>query len=291
MVTMHPAIAKSPEAGEVRIDAIDDEGESYGPVTLPIDGGAAVHFNSEDLENGNAEKGLSGGVGPGEGAWRLQLSSELDIEVLSYVRTPDGFVTSTHDTVPSAGGRHRVPFFNPGSNAGQVSRLRLINPGEEAAEVSIVGVDDRGESPGSEVTTTIPAGGVAGHGAALPQLVGRHDYSGGTENCSIFLTLRARSRSASPPRARSSPPDTPSVPCDTAPRYESPRPSRRQKGPHWQSFAPPRQDRPAATVVYFCTAVPIRASASRITSSSVLHSPARTRPCQRLTAHLTVHGP
>ena len=151
-------INHSAEAGDVRIDAIDDEGETYGPVTLPIDGGATVHFNSEDLENGNAEKGLSDAIGPGEGAWRLRLSSELDIEVLSYVRTPDGFVTSMHDTVPSEGGRHWVAFFNPGSNTSQVSRLRLVNPGEAAAEVSIVGVDDRSESPGSEVTTTIPAG-------------------------------------------------------------------------------------------------------------------------------------
>ena len=153
-------INHSTESGEVRIGAIDDEGESYGPVVLAIGAGEAVHFNSDDLESGNAAKGLSGGVGPGEGAWRLQLSSELelDIDVLSYVRTTDGFLTSMHDTVPSEGGRHRVAFFNPGSNASQVSRLRLINPGEEEAEVSIAGVDDRGESPGSEVTTTIPAG-------------------------------------------------------------------------------------------------------------------------------------
>ena len=34
-----------------------------------------------------------------------------------------------------------------------------------------------------------------------------------------------------------------------------------------------------------------RASASRITSFSVLHGPARTRPGQRLTAHLAMHGP
>ena len=61
-------INHSDKAGEVRIDAIDDEGESYGPVMLPIDAGEAVHFNSDDLENGNAEKGLSDGVGPGEGA-------------------------------------------------------------------------------------------------------------------------------------------------------------------------------------------------------------------------------
>ena len=151
-------INHSGEAGEVRIDAFDDEGQSYGPVMLAVDAGEAVHFNSDDLENGNAAKGLSGSAEAGQGAWRLQLSSELDIEVLSYVRTTDGFLTAMHDTVPSDGGRHRVVFFNPGSNDSQVSRLRLVNPGEEAAEVSIVGVDDRGESPGGEVTTTIPAG-------------------------------------------------------------------------------------------------------------------------------------
>ena len=151
-------INHSAEAGEVRIDAIDDDGESYGPVVLSVGAGEAVHFNSDDLENGNAEKGLSVGVGPGEGGWRLELSSGLDIEVLSYIRTSDGFVTAMHDTVPSEGGRHWVAFFNPGSNSSQVSHLRLVNPGEEEAEVTITGVDDRGESPGSEVTTTIAAG-------------------------------------------------------------------------------------------------------------------------------------
>ncbi len=148
----------SAEAGEVHIGAIDDEGESYGPVVLSIGAGETAHFNSDDLENDDAEKGLSGTTGSGEGDWRLQLTSDLDIEVLSYIRTGDGFLTAMHDTVPSEGGRHRVVFFNPGSNDSQVSRLRLVNPGEEAAEVSIVGVDDRGESPGSEVTTTIPGG-------------------------------------------------------------------------------------------------------------------------------------
>ena len=82
-------IDHSTEAGEVHIDAIDDEGESCGPVVLVIGAGEAVHFNSCDLENGNAAKGLSDGVGPGKGDWRLQLSSELDIEVLSYVRQPE----------------------------------------------------------------------------------------------------------------------------------------------------------------------------------------------------------
>ena len=109
-------INHSADAGEVSINAIDDEGGSYGPVVLSVGAGEAVHFNSDDLENGNAEKGLSVGVGPGEGDWRVEFSSELDIEVLSYVRTADGFVTAMHDSVPSEGGRHWVAFFNPGSN-------------------------------------------------------------------------------------------------------------------------------------------------------------------------------
>ena len=148
----------SGEAGEVRIDAVDDEGETYGPVVLSVDAGEAVQFSSEDLESGNAEQGLSGATGPGEGDWRLELTSERDIEVLSYVRTADGLLTAMHDVAPSEGGRHRVAFFNPASNHRRASVLRLVNPGEEAAAASIAGVDDRGESPGSKVTTTIPAG-------------------------------------------------------------------------------------------------------------------------------------
>ena len=151
-------INHSDEAGEVRIDAFDDGGQSYGPVTLSVDAGEAVHFHSEHLENGNAERGLSAGVGQGEGDWRLELSSGLDIEVLSYVRTADGVLTAMHETVPREGERYHVAIFNPASNTIRVSHLRLANLGDEAAEVSIVGVDDRGESPGSEVTTTIPTG-------------------------------------------------------------------------------------------------------------------------------------
>ena len=146
-------------AGTVEIEAIDDEGMTFGPVSLDIDANETVHFNSDDLENSNAAKGLPTGTGPGSGDWRLVLSSDLDIEVLAYIRTPaDGFLTSMHDLVPeSEDGRHRVPIFNPGSNLDQVSRLRLINPGDATATVAITGIDDAGASPGGEVEVTVPA--------------------------------------------------------------------------------------------------------------------------------------
>ena len=151
-------INHSSEAGEVSIEAIDDTGVRLGPVTLSIDAGETVHFNSGDLEDGNAAKGLPEGVGSGDGDWRLVLDSELDFEVLSYIRTEDGFVTAMHDTAPIRDGTYRVAIFNPGSNPNQMSRLRLVNPGDAAAEVSIAGVDDAGASPGTSVVFEIPTG-------------------------------------------------------------------------------------------------------------------------------------
>ena len=101
-------INHSDVAGRVNIEAVDDNGMRAGPVALSIAAGGAAHFNSDDLEGGNADKGLPDGIGPpGQGNWRLHLTSELDIEVLSYARTSDGFVTSLHDAVPVEAGVHR----------------------------------------------------------------------------------------------------------------------------------------------------------------------------------------
>ena len=151
-------INHSARPGVVDIEATDDDGNAFGPVSLDIDANATVHFNSDDLEQGNDAKGLPTGTGSGSGDWRLMLSSHLDIEVLAYIRTADGFLTAMHDFVPAAeDGRHRVPIFNPGSNTNQVSRLKLINPDDEAAEATVTGIDGAGASPGDEVRVAIPA--------------------------------------------------------------------------------------------------------------------------------------
>ncbi len=138
----------------------DDGGRRVGPVTLALESGQTVHFNSGDLERGNADKGLPTGAGPpARGDWRLELTSELDIAVLSYIRTADGLLTSMHDLAPPgvAGQTARVAIFNPGSNRRQVSLLRVINDGDSAATVTVNGVDDAG-TPGGEVRLTVPAG-------------------------------------------------------------------------------------------------------------------------------------
>ncbi|MCZ0941805.1 MAG: leucine-rich repeat protein [Gammaproteobacteria bacterium] len=152
---------RSEREGTVRIAAFDEAGTEHGPLELSIGAGGAAHFNSDDLELGAASKGLNGGTGPGGGDWRLALDSGLDIGVLAYVRTEDGFLTSIHDTVAVRDGRRRVVTFNPGSNTNQVSVLRVVNPTAEEVEVSVVGTDDRGSAPPRRgaVWFTVPTGG------------------------------------------------------------------------------------------------------------------------------------
>ena len=62
---------RSDQAGSVRILAIDDSGQRFGPVSLSLDANETVNFSSGQLEQGNAAKGLSGGIGYGSGNWRL----------------------------------------------------------------------------------------------------------------------------------------------------------------------------------------------------------------------------
>ena len=152
-------INRSERAGTVSVHAIDDAGERFGPVSLSLDVKEARQFSSRDLEEGNASRGLSGGVGDGHGNWRLELDTDLEIEPLAYVRT-EGLLSSMHEVAPEeAPGRYRVPTFNPGSNRSRQSFLRLVNPGEHDAEVAIEGLDARGnQPPGGEVRLTLPAG-------------------------------------------------------------------------------------------------------------------------------------
>jgi len=145
-------------AGEVHIWAFNDTQWDYAPLVLSLGAGESVQFDSNDLEQGNPTSGLPEGTGPGDGDWRLELSSGLDIEVLSFVRAWDGLLTSMHDLAPDEDTQYRVATFNAQVDPELESRLRLINPGNTPVQVTISGADGLGTSPSSEVSVTIPAG-------------------------------------------------------------------------------------------------------------------------------------
>ena len=152
-------INHSDRAGTVIIRAIDDSGRRFGPVSTSLNAKTTVHLTSRDLEQGNAAKGLPEGFGDGQGNWRLEFDSDLNIEPLAYVRTA-GLMIGMQDVVAEETPmRYRVPIFNPGSNTNRQSRLRLINPNDSDTEITITGLDDQGTSPpGGNVRLTLPAG-------------------------------------------------------------------------------------------------------------------------------------
>ena len=160
-------INRSDATGTVTVKAADDSGVVRGQFTLPIGAKQVLHFNSDDLENGSARKGITG-VGDGDGDWRLTVVSRragikplpvdilqsLDLQVLTYMRTQDGFLTMMHDSVYDLG-HHQVPVFNPGSNMRQESVLRVINTADTMTTVTIRGFDDAGNEGDRPVTVTL----------------------------------------------------------------------------------------------------------------------------------------
>ena len=142
---------RSEEAGEVRIAAWDDDGVPHGPLSLPLGAGESAHFDSGDLEAGNAAKGLEGATGPGAGDWRLVLTSALALEVEAYLRTGDGVLSRLSERVAQSATGQRVVLLRPGRDGAAVSWLRLINANPQGAAVRIEGRDDEGHTVGEPV--------------------------------------------------------------------------------------------------------------------------------------------
>ena len=167
-VPLFPTGFKSPRQGLVRIfggdmhiGVADGAGRYMGGLMLPVAGNAVRHLSSADLRNGRPELGL-GAIGVGRGDWRLVLGSPdpYDQQVLAYVLTADGFMAPMHDVAPMTPlGELRIPTFHPGGERRRVSKLHLVNPGGYDAAVQVRGVDDEGQSPGTLVQLSVPAGG------------------------------------------------------------------------------------------------------------------------------------
>ena len=160
-------INHSREPGKITIRVTDDLSRAYKPtrearkITFPIGALEAKHFNSNDLQKGNEDKGLPArGLGPPQGMWRLEFEeSDLNIQVLSYMRAEDGFLTSLDNILPVYGNnQYSVLFFNPASNRDQRNLLRFINTDQnKTAFVSIRGVDDSGRVSDEVVFNVSPS--------------------------------------------------------------------------------------------------------------------------------------
>lgn len=90
----------SATTGRVTITGIDDAGNtSQGAVSFDLPARGSMQVNSEDLENGNADKGLTGSLGDGVGKWRLEVTGEFQGMLVQGLNrnTTNGTVTNLTD--------------------------------------------------------------------------------------------------------------------------------------------------------------------------------------------------
>lgn len=147
--------------GSVTISGVDDEGApSTGSVSFSLAANASIQLTSQDLENGNPDKGLTGAMGTGAGKWRLMVNSSLTLDVMSLLRAPGGFLTNLSSLVPkNENGEPEIYFVTAADEDGRESFVRIINTSDNVATVSISGMDDDGQAaPNGDVTFSLAPG-------------------------------------------------------------------------------------------------------------------------------------
>ena len=147
-------VNRSSASAEVSIEAFDATERVYEELRLALGAQSSAEFDSTDLEQGNAAKGLEGSTGPGEGDWWLELTSDSDIEVLSYVETATGPLSAVRGTAgveTAAGMRYEAVLLS-----GESGELRLLNADGESVEARVSGTDDSGATGGEVRLTLVP---------------------------------------------------------------------------------------------------------------------------------------
>jgi hypothetical protein len=144
----------SSEAAQVELYGIDDSGlaSRRPPVSFTLAPNEAKQMTAQDLENGNADKGLESTLCDGTGKWQIIARSSEALEMMSLIRTRDGFLAGLTDPVPVEEGANIVYFANPASTTEQQTFLRIVNNTSTGGTVTITGVDNEGVTAPETVT-------------------------------------------------------------------------------------------------------------------------------------------
>ena len=148
--------SQSPRPGMVTLH-LNGDGWPREPIVLGLDANAAVTLSTADLGFGNPSKGLPQGFGAMRGDIRLTVQSKLDLNVLAYVRGPEGEIAAMQDAVPraDAANRHVLAMFPAGSGDAE-GRLLLSNRSNTPATLQVKGIDDEGRAS-QPASLTLPA--------------------------------------------------------------------------------------------------------------------------------------
>ena len=148
---MHDSQLRLINLGDADVDAtirgVDDAGNpATDTVRVTIPGGRARILTPQDLETPGLDlEDVSGGLGDGEGNWRLSVVADGDIAVMSLLLGGD--TVANLSASRSGGSSHDVPFV-PASNGSREGYVRIINLSDEFGDITVIGIDDAGNRAG-----------------------------------------------------------------------------------------------------------------------------------------------
>ena len=143
---------------QVRIAGVDDAGRaSSGVVQLEVPARGARTVTAEALATGEGA-GIRGALGDGTGRWRLSVTSDRPLAVMSLHAGPGGALSNLSTVAADgqgdeAGGlrTHAVPWLPAAArhiNTGGQGVVRLVNPSPAPGAVTIAAFDDAGTAYG-----------------------------------------------------------------------------------------------------------------------------------------------
>ena len=128
---------------QIEITGRDDAGDPApgGTASFTVSAGGTILLSAQDLEDGADI--LTGRLGAGAGKWRLTVSSNRDIQVMSLLISPTGHLSDLSSVPESAGGL-TLPLVLPASDTALTGFVRIINRSGQAGTVRITAIDDTG---------------------------------------------------------------------------------------------------------------------------------------------------
>ena len=141
------------------IGGVDDAGNpATDTVRLTIPGGQTRTLTPQDLETPGPDlEDVRGGLGDGEGNWRLSVAADGDIAVMSLLLGSD--TVANLSASRTSGSSHDVPYV-PASNGSREGYVRIINHSDESGDITVSGIDDAGYRAGPVTLSMEPGGSV-----------------------------------------------------------------------------------------------------------------------------------
>ena len=156
-------VNRSASEAAATIAGTDDGGQpGESAVTLRIPAGAACTLSAPVLETGAwgddepaaGCEALAGALGDGAGKWRLMVTADQPLSVMSLLASAAGRLTNL-SSVPAGAeeGVHRLALLPPADDPLRQGFVRLVNRDARAGTVTVRAIDDEGEAYPAQALT------------------------------------------------------------------------------------------------------------------------------------------